>query len=107
MFASAIVQAVVDKIKDVLGESEALLNSELTTETAEKLGQVLTEAASAGWIEGFRTWLQAHEIYDDTLEINHKLYRFKIDSKKSFLTTGRRSNPHHTQRRSACSFWLP
>jgi len=86
MFASAIVQAVVDKIKDVLSESKTLLNGELTPETAEKLSQVLTVATSAGWIAGFRTWLEAHEIHEGTMEINDKLYRFKIDSEKKFLT---------------------
>lgn len=86
MVASAIVQAVVDKIKGVLAEAEALLDGALTPETAEKLSEVLTDATTAGWVEGFRMWLQVHETQEDTLDIAGKLYRFKLHSEKEFLT---------------------
>lgn len=86
MRTNEIVQSVVDKIKTVLGKAEALLDGELTPESAEQVSQVLTEATSAGWVEGFRVWLEAHENHDPSLESDGKLYRFKLDSEKEFLT---------------------
>lgn len=86
MRTNEIVQSVVEKIKAVLGKAEALLDGELTPKSAEQVSQVLTEATSAGWVEGFRVWLEAHENHDPSLEIEGKLCRFKLDSEKEFLT---------------------
>jgi hypothetical protein len=88
MHAEGIVQAVVEKVKAVLSQAQQLLEAEVTPERAEQVSRVLTEALSAGWVEGLRGWLKAREPEAATLEIEGTTYRFKLESAKEFLTPG-------------------
>jgi hypothetical protein len=82
------MMAMVEKVKAILAEEADLLDGELTPENAEAVAKVMTQAASQAWVEGFRTWLQAHETEVGTLDIDGKTYRYKLDVEKEFLTPG-------------------
>lgn len=90
MSAKEIVQSVIEEVKSVLATAEERLSGEVTPERAEEVGRVLTEAVSAGWVAGFRTWLEEHERQEETLQREGKVYRYKLDSEKEFLTPGGR-----------------
>jgi hypothetical protein len=88
MSAKGIVQSVIEQVKSVLAKVEETLSGEVTSERAEEVGQALTEAVSAGWVAGFRSWLEAHDTDDGAIEREGKVYRYKLDSEKEFLTPG-------------------
>jgi hypothetical protein len=84
----AMMMVMAEKVKAILAENEDLLNGELSPENAEAVSRVMTEAASQVWVEGFRTWLKAHETEAPLIEIGGKSYRYKLDVEKEFLTPG-------------------
>lgn len=88
MSAKGILQSVIDQVKSVLAEAEGVLSGEVTPERAEEVSRTLTEAASAGWVAGFRTWLEQHDPEEETIQREGKVYRYKLDSEKEFLTPG-------------------
>jgi hypothetical protein len=88
MSAKGIVQSVIKEVKSVLAKAEGLLQGEVTPERAEEVGRTLTEAVSAGWVEGFRTWLQHHDPQEETIQREGTVYRYKLESEKEFLTPG-------------------
>ena len=73
-----------------MAEAEGLLAGEVSPEQAEKVGQALTAAVSAGWVAGFRTWLEEHDALEETIQREGLVYRYKLDSEKEFLTPGGR-----------------
>ena len=83
-----IMEVILTKIKTVLSESEEVLASEVTPEMSEAVNRLLAEAMSAGWTEGLRTWLMTAETDAETIEVEGKTYRYKLDSEKEFLTPG-------------------
>ena len=83
-----IMEVILTKIKTVLSESEEVLASEVTPEMSEAVNRLLAEAVSAGWTEGLRTWLMTAETDAETIEVEGKTYRYKLDSEKEFLTPG-------------------
>jgi hypothetical protein len=88
MSAKGIVQSVIDEVKSVLAEAEGLLSGEVSPGRAEEVGRALTEAVSAGWVAGFRTWLEQHDAPEETIQRQGLVYRYKLDSEKEFLTPG-------------------
>ena len=86
--ATAIMDAIVSKVKRVLSEAEEVLASEVTPRQAEAMNRLLGEAMSAGWTEGLRTWLATAETDAETVEVDGVRYRYKLDSQKEFLTPG-------------------
>ncbi|MCA9131055.1 MAG: hypothetical protein KDB22_28420, partial [Planctomycetales bacterium] len=68
MSARAIMEAVLSKIKSVLLEHGELLESEVTSERAEEVNQLLAATMSAGWVEGLKSWLVTAETGAETLE---------------------------------------
>ena len=88
MSSSAIMDAIVSKVKEVLSEAEEVLASEVTPERAEEVNRLLGEAMSAGWTEGLRTWLARAETDAETIEVNGVTHRYKLESEKEFLTPG-------------------
>lgn len=88
MSAKGIVQSVVEEVKRVLAKAEGTLSGEVTPERAEEVGRALTEAVSAGWVAGFRTWLEEHDPQAETIQREATVYRYKLDSEKEFLTPG-------------------
>ena len=65
--SSAIMDAIVSKVKTVLSEAKDVLASEVTPRQAERMNEVLGEAMSAGWTEGLRTWLATAETDAETM----------------------------------------
>lgn len=88
MSARAIMEAVLSKIKSVLLEHGELLESEVTSERAEEVNQLLAATMSAGWVEGLKSWLVTAETGAETLEKDGVTFRYKLDSEKEFLTPG-------------------
>ena len=88
MSAKGIVQSVIEEVKSILAEAEGVLSREVTPERAEEVSRALTEAVSAGWVAGFRTWLEAHDAKAETIQREGTVYRYKLDSEKDFLTPG-------------------
>jgi hypothetical protein len=88
MSAKGIVQSVIEEVKSVLAKAEGALSREVTPERAEEVGRALTEAVSAGWVAGFRTWLEEHDPQAETIQREGTVYRYKLDSEKEFLTPG-------------------
>jgi hypothetical protein len=58
----------------------------LTPALAEQVSQGLKQALSAAGVAGFRSFLQGYEEDAPTLEIDGGLYRWKMASRKRFLT---------------------
>jgi len=88
MLVETVLEAVIDNVKYVFSENEQLLEQELTPDSAEQVGGVLTQAISAGWVAGFRAWLTAHECQEETVECEGQMCRSKLVSDKEFLTPG-------------------
>jgi len=88
MRAKEIIEAVLKRVKAELSESEKVLESDLTPKEAEHVGAVLTQAMAAGWVEGYRAYLQAHDTTEPTIEVDGQTYRWKMASPKEFLTPG-------------------
>ncbi len=88
MRAREIIEAVVERVKAELSESEKVLESELTPKEAERVGAVLTRAMTAGWVEGYHAYLEAHDTSEPTIEVDGQTYRWKMASPKEFLTPG-------------------
>jgi hypothetical protein len=88
MSTKGIVQSVIEEVKSVLAKAAGALSGEVTPERAEEVGRALTRAMSAGWVAGFRTWLEEHEAEEETIRREGKVYRYKLDSEKEFLTPG-------------------
>ncbi len=88
MSSAMIMEAILTKIKAVLSEAEEVLASGVTPEASEEVNRLLGEAMSAGWTEGLPTWLATAETDVETIEVEGKTYRYKLDSEKEFLTPG-------------------
>jgi len=88
MSAKGIVQSVIEEVKSVLAKAEGVLSGEVTAERAEAVGRALTEAVSAGWVAGFRSWLEEQDFEEETIQREGTTYRYKLDSEKEFLTPG-------------------
>jgi hypothetical protein len=88
MSSAMIMEAILTKIKAVLSEAEEVLASGVTPEASEEVNRLLGEAMSAGWTEGLQTWLATAETDAETIEVEGKTYRYKLDSEKEFLTPG-------------------
>ena len=88
MSSAMIMEAILTKIKTVLSEAEEVLASAVTPEASEEVNRLLGEALSAGWTEGLQTWLVTAETDAETIEVEGKTYRYKLDSEKEFLTPG-------------------
>lgn len=88
MSSTTIMDAIVSKIKGVLSQAEELLVSKVTPERAEEMNRLLGAAMSAGWTEGLRAWLATAETDAQSVDMDGKTYRFKLDSEKEFLTPG-------------------
>jgi len=88
MSSTAIMDAILSKIKTVLSQKEEVLASDVSPEQAEEVNRVLGEAMSAGWTEGLRKWLGTAETDAETIQVNGVMYRYKLDSEKEFLTPG-------------------
>ncbi len=88
MCAKGIVQSVIEEVKSVSAKAEGALSGEVTPQRAEEVSRALTEAVSAGWVSGFRTWLEAHDSKAETIQREGTVYRYKLDSDKGFLTPG-------------------
>lgn len=88
MSSAMIMEAILTKIKAVLSEAEEVLASAVTPEASEEVNRLLGEAMSAGWTEGLQTWLATAETDAETIEVEGKTYRYKLDSEKEFLTPG-------------------
>ena len=88
MSSAMIMEAILTKIKAVLSEAEEVLASGVTPEASEAVNRLLGEAMSAGWTEGLQTWLATAETDAETIEVEGKTYRYKLDSEKEFLTPG-------------------
>jgi hypothetical protein len=86
MSAKGIVQSVIEEVKSMLAKAEGVLSREVTPERAEEVSRALTEAVSAGWVAGFRTWLEEHDTKAETIQREGTVYRYKLDSEKEFLT---------------------
>ncbi len=84
MRAREIIEAVVERVKAELSESEKVLESELTPKEAERVGAVLTRAMTAGWVEGYHAYLEAHDTSEPTIEVDGQTYRWKMASPKEF-----------------------
>ena len=88
MSAAIIMEVILTKIKTVLSEAQEVLASEVTPEMSEEVNRLLADAMSAGWTEGLQTWLATAETDAETIELEGKTYRYKLDSEKEFLTPG-------------------
>lgn len=88
MSSATIMEVILTRIKTVLSEAEEVLASEVTPEMSELVNRLLADAMSAGWTEGLRTWLATAETDAETIEVEGKTYRYKLDSEKEFLTPG-------------------
>ena len=88
MSSAMIMEAILTKIKAVLSAAEEVLASAVTPEASEEVNRLLGEAMSAGWTEGLQTWLATAETDAETIEVERKTYRYKLDSEKEFLTPG-------------------
>jgi hypothetical protein len=88
MSSAMIMEAILTKIKAVLSEAEEVLASAVTPEASEEVNRLLGEAMSAGWTEGLQIWLATAETDAETIEVEGKTYRYKLDSEKEFLTPG-------------------
>ena len=88
MSSAIIMEVILTKIKTVLSEAEEVLASEVTPEKSEEINRLLADAMSAGWTEGLQTWLATAETDAETIEVEGKTYRYKLDSEKEFLTPG-------------------
>ena len=88
MSSTAIMDAIVAKIKSVLSESGDVLASEVTPQNSEEVNRLLGQAISAGWTEGPRTWLSTAEIDAETIEVDGVTYRHKLDGEKESPAPG-------------------
>jgi hypothetical protein len=88
MSSAIIMEAMLTKIKTVLSQAEKVLASVVTPERSEEVNRLLAEAMSAGWTEGLQAWLATAETDAQTIEVDGKTYRYKLDSEKEFLTPG-------------------
>ena len=88
MSSTAIMDAILGKIKAVLSKGEEILASEVSPEQAEEVNRVLGEAMSAGWTEGLQKWLVTAETDAEAIKVDGVTYRYKLDSEKEFLTPG-------------------
>lgn len=88
MSSAMIMEAILTKIKTVLSEAEEVLANAVTPETSEEVNRLLAVAMSAGWTDGLRTWLSTAETDAETIEVEGRTYRYKLDSEKEFLTPG-------------------
>jgi hypothetical protein len=87
MVGQEIVDAMTEAIKRILVDfSEKHKAEPLTPEFAAKMTQALREATAAAGVAGLRKFLESFEESADTLEKDGKVYRYKFDSKKEFLT---------------------
>ena len=88
MSSAMIMEAILTKIKAVLSAAEEVLASAVTPEASEEVNRLLREAMSAGWTAGLQTWLATAETDAETIAVEGKTYRYKLDSEKEFLTPG-------------------
>jgi hypothetical protein len=88
MRAEEIIEVVIERVKAELHKSRSVLEGELTPEQAERVGVVLTQATTAAWVAGYKTYLEAHDTQEPTIKVDGEMYRWKMVSPKEFLTPG-------------------
>ena len=88
MYAKEIIEAVVEQVKAELSKSQEVLEGQLTPKHAEQVAALLTQATAAAWVAGYRTYLEAHDVAEPTIEVEGEVYRWKMVSEKEFLTPG-------------------
>ena len=88
MRAEEIIEVVIERVKTELHKSRSVLEGALTPEQAERVGVVLTQATTAAWVAGYKTYLEAHDIQEPTIHVGGEVYRWKMISPKEFLTPG-------------------
>jgi len=88
MHGEKIIGVVIERVKAELSKSEEVLQGELTPQQAERVAAVLTQATSAAWVAGYQAYLEAHDTREPTIEVEGKVYRWKMASPKTFLTPG-------------------
>ena len=86
MTAKKIIATILTKIKDDLQKNVDTLNQPLNLDNAEDIIQVLKTAVLTGAAEGFKNYLEQHEIRQNTIVHDGKKYQFNRTSKKEFQT---------------------
>jgi len=87
MDITTMIEAATQEFKqNLLHECKNWDLERLTPGLAEQVSQGLKQALSAAGVAGFRTFLQGYEEEAPTLEIDGGLYRWKMASRKRFLT---------------------
>jgi hypothetical protein len=88
MRAEEIIEVVIERVKTELNKSRSVWEGELTPEQAERVGVILTQATTAAWVAGYKTYLEAHDTQEPTINVEGEVYRWKMVSPKEFLTPG-------------------
>jgi len=65
--ATAIIDTIIAKVKDILENHSTPLAQPLTLENAENVVQIIKTAIIAGGAEGFKTYLEQNESRDNTM----------------------------------------
>ena len=87
MDLTSVIEAATEEFTQKLRQQCQNLDLErLTPELADQLSGSLKQALSAAGVAGFRTFLQGYEEEAPTLEIAGSWYRWKMASRKRFLT---------------------
>lgn len=87
MVLQNIIAAMLNTIKqnmESFGENHDV--SRLTPESAEALTRGMTQAVSEGAVAGYRTYLESHEIREQSIGVNGEEYRLKGPVEKEYLT---------------------
>ena len=87
MEIATVIEAATEEFKQKLSQQCQDLDLErLTPALAHQMSQGLKQALSAAGVAGFRTFLQGYEEEAPRLEIDGGWYRWKMTSRKRFLT---------------------
>jgi len=87
MDIAPMIEAATEEFKQKLRQQcKDLALERLTPELAGQISRSLKQALSAAGIAGFRTFLQGYEESAPTLDMGGRLYRWKMASRKRFLT---------------------
>jgi hypothetical protein len=86
MKTDIVINQEEHKLSLIIDWKNGNIGKHLTADEAEEVAEHLRNAANDACREAFKQWLLQHECQDDTMIVNGKTYRFKMDAEKEFLT---------------------